>query len=140
MPSEPVAVVQCWIDAVNAGDLDLFRSIVTPDYVHHSGAGDLTADDVVEGFGIYKAAFSDLTYELHELVPVDGGGAAVARWTMRGTHDGPFFGAGPSGRVFASPGLSLHRVVDGRIAEEWEYNTDLGMLRQLGFRLQPPDG
>jgi len=136
--SDAAAAVQRWLDAVNTVDLDLFRSIVAPGYIHHSGAGDLTADDVVEGFWFYKRAFSDFRYELHELLTVEGGAAAIARWTMRGTHDGPFFGAEPTGRTFASPGMSLHRVADGLITEEWEYNTDLGMLRELGFRLEKP--
>ena len=141
MADDAVTVTRRWFEAANTADLDLFRSIVAAGYVHHSGAGDLSIDDVVEGFGFYKGAFPDFSYELHELLPVDGGSAAVARWTMRGTHSGePFFGAEASGRAFASPGLSLHRVVDGRITEEWEYNTDLGQLRELGFTLQKPGG
>ena len=139
MPTDAAGVVQRWFDAVNGADLELFRSIVAAGYVHHSGAGDLDADGVVEGFWFYKSAFPDLTYELHEIVTADDGSAAVARWTMRGTHTGgDFFGSAPAGRTFASPGLSLHRVVDGRIVEEWEYNADLTLMRQLGFGLQRP--
>ncbi len=133
---DAVTVTRRWFEAANTADLDLFRSIVSAGYVHHSGAGDLSGEDVIEGFGYYKGAFPDYSYELHELLPVDGGTATVARWTMRGTHTGgPFFGAEASGRAFASPGLSLHRVVDGKIVEEWEYNADVGLMRQLGFVL-----
>jgi predicted ester cyclase len=58
---------------------------------------------------------------------------------MRGTNEGPFFGSGPTQRMIASHGLSLHRVVDGRIAEDWEFNDDMGLMRGLGFRVVPPD-
>ena len=139
MSVEAVAVVGRLFDAVNRADVELFRSIVADGYLHHSGAGDLAADDVVAGFWFYKSAFPDLVYDVHEILPVDDGTAAVARWTMRGTHSGgDFFGSAPAGRAFVSPGLSLHRVVDGRIVEEWEYNADLGLMRQLGFALQAP--
>ena len=46
--------------------------------------------------------------------------------------------ARPIGR-FASPGLSLHRIVDGRIVEDWEYGDDLAVLSDLGFRIEPPE-
>ena len=93
-----------------------------------------------EGFTYYKTAFPDFRYDLEELLPVDGGSAVVARWTMRGTHHGQFFGVAGTGRTFESPGLSLHRISDGRIVEEWEYGDDLGLMRELGFRVEPPEG
>ena len=142
MPESPdaVAVVRRWIEAINTADLDLYQTVVAANLVHHSGAGDLALDEVVGGFRYYKAAFPDLTYELEEVLEIEGGAAAVARWTMRGTHTGDaFFGAEATGRTFASPGLSLHRVVDGRIVEEWEYNADLAMFRQLGLTLGGAD-
>jgi steroid delta-isomerase-like uncharacterized protein len=136
--AESAAVVRAYLIAVNAGDVEAFVALTAPGFVHHSGAGDLDSDGQRDGFAYYKAAFPDLRYDLEELLLVDGGEAVVARWTMRGTHLGEFFGVAGTGRTFASPGLSLHRIADGRIAEEWEYNADIGQMRQLGFRLEPP--
>jgi steroid delta-isomerase-like uncharacterized protein len=124
-------------EAINANDLDSYRELVAPGFAHHSGAGDLTADAAIKAFAGYQRAFPDIAYDIDEILPVDGG-AAVARWTIRGTHTGVFMGVPPSGRTFASPGLSLHKVADGRIVEEWEYNDDLTLLGSLGFSVAPP--
>ncbi len=134
-----VAVLRRWFDAINAAEVDELRRMVGAGYLHHSGAGDLDPDAVLEGFRYYKAAFPDLTYDVEEILALDGGGGAIARWTMRGTNLGAFHGAAPTGRTIASPGLSLHRIVDGTIVEEWEFNDDLGLVRGLGFSLRKPE-
>ena len=134
---DAAAVVRAYLDAVNAGDIDAMLALTAPGYIHHSGAGDLDADGLREGFAYYKAAFPDFRYDLEELL-VDDGNAVAARWTMRGTHRGEFFGVEGTGRTFASPGVSLHRIADGQIAEDWEFSDDIGQMRQLGFRMEPP--
>jgi len=135
------SVVLRYLEAVNAGDAEAMAALQAPGFVHHSGAGDLDANGVRQGFTYYKSAFPDFRYELGELFPIDGGTAIAACWTMRGTHTGgTFFGAAGTGRTFESPGMSLHRIGDGRILEEWEFNDDMGLMRQLGFRVEPPDG
>ena len=136
---DPIAVVRAYVDAANAGDIDAMAALTAPGFVHHSGAGDLDIEGVREGLAYYRTAFSDFRYDIDELLLVDGDTAVVARWTMRGTHRGDFFGLAGTGRTFASPGLSLHRVVDRRIVADWEFSDDIGQMRQLGFRLQPPD-
>lgn len=136
---DAMTVARAYLDAANAGDPDAMAELTAPGFIHHSGAGDLDVDGVREGFGYYKAAFPDLRYDLEELVLVEGGSAVVARWTMRGTHRGTFFGLEGTGQAFESPGLSLHRIVDGRIVEDWEYSDDIGQMRQLGFRVVPPE-
>ena len=136
---DPIAVVRAYVDAANAGDIDAMAALTAPGFVHHSGAGDLDIEGVREGLAYYRTAFPDFRYDADELLLVDGGTAVVARWMMRGTHRGDFFGLAGTGRTFASPGLSLHRVVDGRIVADWEFSDDIGQMRQLGFRLQPPD-
>jgi steroid delta-isomerase-like uncharacterized protein len=137
-PLEATAVARAYIDAANAGDADAMAALSAPGFVHHSGAGDLDVDGVREGLAYYRAAFPDLRYDLEELLLVAGGSAVVARWTMRGTHRGTFFGVEGTGRTFESPGLSLHTIADGRIVEDWEYSDDIGQMRQLGFRVEPP--
>lgn len=135
---DAVAVMRRYFDGINAGDIEAAAAVTGPGYVHHSGAGDLDLDAARSGFAFYKTAFPDFRYDVADVFPVDGGAAAVARWTMRGTQDGSFFGSAPTHRSIASPGLSLHRVVDGLIVEEWEYNDDLAIFRELGFRIEPP--
>ena len=136
--SDPLALLRRYLDAVNAGDLDAMAAMTGPGFVHHSGAGDLDIDGVRRGLMYYRTAFPDLVYDVEEMLVVDGGNAVVARWTIRGTHEGPFSGSGPTHRTIASPGLSLHRIVDGRIVEDWEYGDDLAVLNDLGFRIEPP--
>ena len=136
---DPIAVVRRYIDAANAGDLEAMAAEIGPGFVHHSGAGDLDFDGVKGGLRYYRTAFPDLVYDVEEMLVVDGGSAVVARWTIRGTHDGPFSGSRPTHRTIASPGLSLHRVVDGRIVEDWEYGDDVAILNDLGFRIEPPE-
>ena len=133
-----VEVVRRLFGAINAGDVEAYRELTAPGFVHHSGAGDLTADAAIDAFSGYQRAFPDISYDVAEILPVDGGAAAVARWTIRGTQTGAFMGVPASGTSVASPGLSLHRVVAGRIEEEWEYNDDLSLLGTLGFHVEPP--
>jgi len=112
---DAITVARAYVDAANAGDIEAMAALTAPGFVHHSGAGDLDMDGVREGLAYYRAAFPDFRYDLAELLLVDGGSAVVARWTMRGTHRGDFFGVEGTGRTFASPGLSIHRISDGRI-------------------------
>ena len=130
-------MVRRLFEAINANDEPAYRSIVAPGFVHHSGAGDLTADEAIGAFAHYQHAFDDLRYDIAEILPVDGD-RAVARWSLRGTQTGTFMGAPASGKTFDSPGLSLHKVVEGRIVEEWEYNDDLALLGSLGFEVHAP--
>jgi steroid delta-isomerase-like uncharacterized protein len=135
---DAVTIVRAYVEAANAGDVDAMAALTAPGFVHHSGAGDLDIDGVREGLAYYRSAFPDFRYDIEELLPVDDGSAVVARWTMRGTHRGAFFGVAGTGRTFASPGVSLHRIADGRLVADWEYSDDIGQVRQLGFRLEPP--
>jgi predicted ester cyclase len=51
------------------------------------------------------------------------GDMIVTRWHTDGTHTGVMFGVPATGKRFVVSGISICRVVDGRIAEEWECNT-----------------
>ena len=67
------------------------------------------------------------------------GDLVVTRWTMRGTHRGPYRSGAlgrilaPSGRPVEVPGISIHRIADGRIVEAWVQGNDSAqLLLQLG--------
>jgi predicted ester cyclase len=62
----------------------------------------------------------------------------AVRWTMRGTHTGPFdhptLGSGPaSGKPVAVTYLNHYRIADGQIAEVWEMRDGLALRQQFGL-------
>jgi steroid delta-isomerase-like uncharacterized protein len=73
---------------------------------------------------------------------VGEGDQVAARWTMSGTHTGPFplpdgSMLPPTGRSFRVSGMSMCRLEGGRLAEERTEADWMGFMRQLG--VMPPD-
>jgi len=75
-------------------------------------------------------AFPDARLTVEDLV-VEGDRVAL-RYRLQGTHRGPYLGVAPTGVGFDVEGLTLLRLADGRVAEEWHSPTELAILRQIG--------
>jgi predicted ester cyclase len=83
----------------------------------------------------WRAAFPDIRFELDELVAE--GDTVVSRWTLTGTHTGPFLGAAPTGVRIRVAGMSLDHLRDGIVVSGFDAWDALGLRQQLG--LVPPD-
>jgi len=66
------------------------------------------------------------------------GDKVVARWTSFGTHNGDFMGISPTGKQVTTSGITIFRLQDGKIVEEWSESDMLGMLQQVGALPGPP--
>lgn len=84
---------------------------------------------------LFRAAFPDQWWQIEDLIAE--GDRVVARTTMTGTHRGDFFGIPATGRAVTLSGVHIMRIADGRIAEHWGNNDDLGLMRQLGAIPEP---
>lgn len=60
------------------------------------------------------------------------GDRVVARWIGRGTHQGELMGVEPTGKPIAVDAISVFRVANGKIVEEWTVWDALGLLQQVG--------
>ena len=85
---------------------------------------------VIEIVTLFRAAFPDQQWLIEDLIAE--GDRVVARSTMTGTHTGDFFGIPASGKSVRMSGVHIVRIQDGRIAEHWGNNDDLGLMRQIG--------
>jgi steroid delta-isomerase-like uncharacterized protein len=56
----------------------------------------------------------------------------MARWTIRGQHQGEFQGVPPTGRSIKLTGMAIWRIVNGRAVEEWVEWDAFGLMQQIG--------
>ena len=112
-------------------DRDAFFDAYHPDVVLHGYPAGLQGLDGLRAFHeALWGAFPDARLTVEDLV-VEGDRAAL-RYRLQGTHRGDYLGVSPTGLGFDVEGLTLLRLADGRVVEEWHSPTELAILRQLG--------
>jgi predicted ester cyclase len=85
---------------------------------------------VKEFVSSYRAAYSDARITIDDQIAERD--MVATRWTGRGTHDGDLMGIAPTGKQVTVSGLTLSRLSNGKVVEEWTNWDTLGMLQQLG--------
>ena len=80
--------------------------------------------------GMMRGGFPDIQWTLEEMVAE--GDKVAARFMMRGTHQGTFFGVPPSGKKIAVQAMNFYRLSDGKFVEERGQPDMLGLLQQIG--------
>jgi steroid delta-isomerase-like uncharacterized protein len=119
-------------------NLAIVDELIASDYVGH----DPTQPEPIRGpegykqfVGMYQAAFEDGMVTIDD--EIAEGDLVVTRWTGRGTHTGELMGIAPTGKEVTVSGITISRLANGKIAEEWELMDALGMMIQLGAVPQP---
>ena len=80
--------------------------------------------------GMMRGGFPDIQWTLEEMVAE--GDRVAARFTMRGTHRGTFFGVPPTGKTIAVQAMNFYRLSGGKFVEERGQPDMLGLLQQIG--------
>ncbi len=55
----------------------------------------------------------------------------LARWTTTGTHEGPYNGIAPTGKVIHEHGADIFQVIASRIVAHWGELDVLGIFKQM---------
>jgi steroid delta-isomerase-like uncharacterized protein len=84
----------------------------------------------LEIIAMMRGGFPDIQWTLEETITE--GGNVAARFTMRGTHNGTFFGVPPTGKKIAVQAMNFYRWSNGQIVEERGQPDLLGLLQQIG--------
>ncbi len=122
------------------GNLDAADELFAPDYVGHDPASleDIRGPEGVKEFAsMYRNAFPDVQLSVQEQVAE--GDMVVTRWVASGTHQGEMMGIAPTGNRVTVAGISVERIVAGKIEETWDNYDALGMLQQIGAIPSPEE-
>ena len=133
MTDDIKAIASREVEMFSSGDYSIADELYSEDYVGYDPAkpepirGIDGAKAEAEG---YRSAFPDLQITIDQQVAE--GDYVVTRWTAHGTHDGDLDGIAPTGRSATTSGISITRIVDGKIVEDYTQWDALGLMTQLG--------
>lgn len=78
---------------------------------------------VHKSVALYQQLFADLRFVVED--QVTEGNRVASRWTLHGTH---------RGRHVRLTGITISRVENGKIVEDWGATDTIAVVRQLGLR------
>ena len=115
------------------GKWALAEELTTPDVVMHHPASPtpISGREAVVGLlQAFRAGFPNLNIVAEDIF---GEGDKVAvRWRATGTHTANLFGIPPTGKSMNVAGISVVRIVNGKIVEDWVSEDTHGLMKQLG--------
>jgi steroid delta-isomerase-like uncharacterized protein len=122
-----------FLEFINTASEKLAQELISPNAVFHvpgrtepmrGPAGYLAI------IGMMRGGFPDIQWTLEEMVAE--GDKVAARFTMRGTHRGTFFGVPPTGKTISVQAMNIYRLSGGQFVEEHGQPDMLGLLQQIG--------
>src|ERR671921_1110867 len=126
-----MALVRRFMEAQAKGDLDTLDELLAPDFVDHSSfAGQ---EPGREGYkpqvAEQHAALSDVRCIIEDQLAK--GEKVVTRITWRSIHDrGEYFGLMPRDKEVEVTSMTMHRIVRGKITEEWSEGSGSAEIAQ----------
>ncbi len=116
------------------GNLDIIDELYTPDYIAHwVGGADTGLEEFKEIVVNARTAFPDMKEEILHIVAE--GDLVVTHFVNSGTFMGEMDGFAPTGKKGSNPEMAVHRIGNGKIAEQWTVADRLNLLNQLGIEL-----
>jgi steroid delta-isomerase-like uncharacterized protein len=121
----------------NARRLDVADQIFSEDCVTHQLRSGILAEPALRGPQAMKEhvsgwlmSFPDLRFNIEQMIAEQD--RVVSQLVMEGTHQGPWMGISPTRKRVQIRMITIHRITNGKIAEDWVLVESLGFFQQLG--------
>jgi steroid delta-isomerase-like uncharacterized protein len=125
-------------ELLSKGQFELAEQLYATDFLNHGIHRDITLAEDQAALKGWHHAFSDLSIVPEKLI-AEGDMVAVY-WIARGTNTGAGNGLPATGKKVEQSGITIWRIVNGKIKEEWSAFDQLSMMKQLGLLDQKESG
>ena len=118
-------------EILSHGRFELAEQLYAKDFVNHGIHHDASLEEDQAALKGWHQAFSDIA-----IVPekfISEGDLVAIYWVARGTNTGTGNGLPATGKKAELAGITIWRIVDGKIKEEWSAFDQLSMMQQLGL-------
>jgi steroid delta-isomerase-like uncharacterized protein len=118
-------------EILSRGHYELAQQLYAKDFVNHGIHSNATFEEDQTALKGWHAAFPDVVITPEKLIAEDD--LVTIYWIARGTNTGTGNGLPATGKRAELAGITIWRIIDGKIKEEWSAFDQLSMLRQLGL-------
>jgi len=137
LSEENKAIARRWIEIWSKGNMVEIDELFATDFVFHYPSPGVEPN--LEGYKQWVTMTGNVcpgTYTIEDMIAE--GDKVTTRWNFSGTHKGELMGVAPTGKQVTMTGISIIRIVGGKIVEEWGEFDNLGLMQQLGV-IPPPE-
>jgi len=129
-----------YIEAINESDFDTLNDILSPDYGVFSPSGYAEAssrEKLIENYRHVRSVFSKFIWNIEDIVAAHD--KVICRILISGIYNGSDPDVPSPEKEFSLSLITIMRMQDGKIVEEWQEDDQLGFARQLGMELAPAE-
>ena len=118
-------------ELLSQGRFEIAEQLYAKDFVNHGIHRDISLEEDQAALKGWHQAFPDIAITPEKLIAE--GDLVTIYWIAKGTNSGTGNGLPATGKKAELPGITIWRIVDGKIKEEWSAFDQLSMMQQLGL-------
>jgi steroid delta-isomerase-like uncharacterized protein len=118
-------------ELLSKGRFELAEQLYAKDFVNHGLHRNISLEEDQAALKGWHQAFPDLAIVPEKLIAE--GDLVTIYWIARGTNTGTGNGLPATGKKAEQAGITIWRIVDGKIKEEWSAFDQLSLMQQLGL-------
>jgi len=118
-------------ELLSKGRFEVAEHLYAKDFVNHGVHRDISLDEDQAALKGWHQAFPDLAIVPEKLIAE--GDLVTIYWIARGTNTGTGNGLPATGKKAEQAGITIWRIVNGKIKEEWSAFDQLSLMQQLGL-------
>jgi predicted SnoaL-like aldol condensation-catalyzing enzyme len=122
-------VQRLYTELVQGADLTVADSLIAPDLVVHTSDNASGRQAFVNDWQTVRTALPDLKVTVHTLIAEND--LVFVRATLSGTHQGEWMGIAATGKAVAYDSMSIFRVLNGVITEQWAVADTNALMQQI---------
>jgi len=131
------ALVKRYIETFNKGDYEALKELLSPDYTVYNPSGypePTSREALIENYKRALEAFPEFIWSIEDMIAAED--KVISRIIAKGTYKGGVPGLPKTGKEFEFSMITIMRIEDGKVVEEWQEDDQLGLARQLGMELK----
>ena len=134
------ALVKRYVEGFNRADFEAMKELLSPEYAGYSPSGHpepASREALIESYQGALEAFSEFNWSIEDMAAAED--KVITRIIARGTYLGGIPNLPKEEKTFQFSMITIMRIVDGKVLEEWQEDDQLGLARQLGMELKPKE-